>query len=655
MSARILIIDEDSQALQDYRGALAPKSSQWDIDYAASVEEGLTAAQENKPTVIIADLSIAGGHGADILAQLEKIAPDAQRFITATEADKPKLESTLGSSFQYLPSPCPAPRLITEIQRSIAIDNWLGNDRIKELVAKMGEFPSLPPIYLKVVNALNSRHADTGAIAESISGDLAISAKVLQTVNSSFYGFDQKIANISEAINILGTDCVKNLVLAIQVFNTIGNSKDQKAITDELWHHSMSVAVAARRIVNYELKDEKAAEEAYTAGLMHDIGKLILLNAVPELFAQARELAQKNSIPQKEAEDIVIGCNHAETGAYLLARWGMPTNLTEAVALHHDPVNSFGKTFSALAAVHVANAIVHQRQKADHPSAVVSEEFLVEIGKSDSWQDWLDVTSGKKPQGKSKSGLSPRAQESNPAQNSSPAKSETVADQKGNEQDAPSKQATASEPSSQNPQEEKSSKTPFIALAACAALAAVCIYALNTIDSTEEFATEIEEPEVESALASTLEKARDLSGLTQTEDALQEIFDSQDENTQLKAVEATEPDAVEVADADTAAPEPETAITPTAPAPDASTSELVAATPEPMEEEFPKPKLPEVQDTFPNIELAGIFYNDELPLASVNGKIRRVGDTISGAQIIRIDKTQIIVKYEQTLRAFKLN
>lgn len=644
MTTRILIVDDDSTAIQQYRDTLASKTGEWHIDYAADGDAGIAAAEIATPDIVIAALSTAERSKDDLLARLEEIAPDAQRFLTAKETDKPKLESTFGSSFHYLPSPCPAQRLITEIQRCVAIDQWLGNDRIKEVVAKMGAFPSLPPIYLKVVNALNSRHIDTETIAASISGDLAISAKLLQTVNSSFYGFDEKVGDVSEAINILGTDCVKNLVLAIQVFNSMGHSPEHKAVTDELWHHSMSVAVAARRIAAYEGKDEKAAEQAYTAGLMHDIGKLILLNAVPDAHAQARELAQETSVSLKEAEDQAIGCNHAETGAYVLARWGMPTDLIEAVALHHEPIDSFGKSFSTLAAVHIANAIVHHRKNPEHPSAATSDAFLLEVGKSDSWQDWLDVTSGKKPQG-GKAGLTLNR----------PAENAPTADHPAEPTDANSAQAT---PDSRP--EKKSSKAPAIALAACAALAAVGIYALNTIGSSDPLeAANVDGPSFEalphlenveapaeqpadlaadapaaeqteavpetSGLASKIEAARQLSGLARTEDALEEIFDSQT------------PEA-----ADTEAPPAAVA--------------QVAAAPKPQSaNRLPKPQLPSVQDTFPNIQLAGIFYNADRPLASVNGKIRRVGDTVSGAQIVRIDPHQVVVKYEDTLRAFKLN
>ncbi|MBK1877830.1 HDOD domain-containing protein [Pelagicoccus mobilis] len=634
MTTRILIIDEDPKALAAYQEALAPKSSTWTLDCIQSADQGLAAAREHKPDVVIAALSANDGHGAEILTNFEDIAPDAQLFITATEADKPKLESTFGSSFQYLPSPCPANRLISEIQRCVAIDSWLGNDRIKEIVAKMGEFPSVPSIYLKVVNVLNSKESSAEDIANAIAGDLAISAKILQTVNSSYYGYDEKISDISQAVNILGTNCVKNLVLAIQVFNKMGTSPEHRAITDQLWHHSMSVAVAARRISAHENSSNKAAEEAYSAGLMHDIGKLVLLNSVPEQFEEARKLASDQSISLREAEDQIIGCNHAETGAYLLARWGMPANLTEAVALHHEPINSFGKSFSALAAVHIANAIVHQRQNPEHPGATANEEFLADLGKADSWDTWLAVSSGKKPTSKSKSGLSLKSNEPSPNTENAPAAESTEAKEA---EAAPAKAASsnATETPYKAPERPKS-KTPLVALAACIALAGFGIYALNTIEPQAEQEIINDEPSPqESNLAASIEKAKELSGMNRTEDALNEIFASQEQPSP---------------------PEPETKEEPPVTTAEVKTPEPTEELPEPAAPKpLPKPKLPDTKDAFPNIELAGIFYNADRPLASINGKIRKVGDTVSGARIIRIEKSHIVVQHEKTIRSIKLN
>src|SRR5690606_38170364 len=102
-------------------------------------------------------------------------------------------------------------------------------------------------------------------------------------------------------------------------------------------------------------------------------------------------------IPQWQAEEEILGCNHAETGAYVLARWGMPAPVVEAVALHHKPVNSSGSAFCALTAAHVANALVWERHPGEepHPDAAPDAGFLAEIGRAGDWNTWRDVASGK--------------------------------------------------------------------------------------------------------------------------------------------------------------------------------------------------------------------------------------------------------------------
>lgn len=649
MTTEILIIDEDPAALERYRETLAPKSAHWSVTCISSAEEAVARVREQAPDLVIAALAVNQGQGAQLLSEIEAVAPNTQRFITATAEDRPKLEATFGSAFQFLPTSCPADRLITEIQRCVAIDTWLGNARVKQLVAKMGEFPSLPPIYLKVVNALNSRDASAAAVAQAISGDLAISAKVLQTVNSSYYGFDEKVSNITQAVGILGIDCVKTLVLAIQVFSRLGRTTEQKALTDQLWHHSMSVAVIAKRVAEHETGDEKAGEEAYSAGLMHDIGKLVLLNAAPEPFKQARDLARQKAIPLWQAENVVIGCNHAETGAYLLARWGMPANLTEAVALHHEPINSFGKRFSALAAVHIANALVWERQSPEHPDAVASEAFLAEIGKASAWKTWQAVATGKtvEPDGKKALSLKKSA---DPEDESHELLGAAAAEANKNE---PSDRA-APRPLAEDASAAKSRRlAPLFTLAACLAAAAAGIYFIATPQSPETLA-QTESPArpepapARSSLASSLHKARDLSGISQSEAALQEIFDSQEATT------PTEPSPAALATNES----PETPPSENGgPPPKAQPEPQIAQSnePEAPAESFPKPKLAQAEDSFPPITLSGIFYNKDAPLASVNGGIRRVGDTVAGAQIVSIEQGQILVRYQKELRSFKLD
>ncbi|MDQ8203453.1 HDOD domain-containing protein [Pelagicoccus sp. SDUM812003] len=659
MKTRILIIDEDKEQLSTYQETLAPKSAQWELICADSAGAGLESAKAQSPDIVIVAFSVQKEHGVELLDEIEKLLPNSQRFIAAKEADKPKLDDSFGHAFQFLPNPCPANRLITEIQRCVAIDSWLGNPRIKEVVAKMGEFPSLPPMYLKVVNELNSRNSSAASIANAISGDLAISVKVLQTVNSSYYGFEEKISDITQAVSILGLDCVKNLVLAIQVFSSFGRSPDHKAITDQLWHHSMSVAVASKRIALFETEEEKQGEEAYTAGLMHDLGKLILLDAEPESFLAAREQAKEKNLPLWQVENEILGCNHAEIGAYVLGRWGMPASVVEAVALHHEPINSFGKRFSTLAAVHVANALVWERHPGEaKPDAAADETFLIEIGKVSSWETWKAVVSGREVEQPKKSLSLKKQQAASDSPRERPAtsqpKAKTESASAAQAQSASASSASSVDSNSESPEAKGSTLAPIgFALAACAGVAAGLFFLLKP---APQQTIETPRDEADITFADSLEKARDIAGVTETEDALQEIFDSQD--PEIEAAKAS-PDQAEqsetsIASSDTSDAE-ETPASDTTLDAAAEPVEEFAENVEQQPAASPEPKLPEANEFFPNVQLAGIFYNAANPLASINGRIRRAGDVVDGVEIVRIEKLRVIVRYQNEVRALKLN
>lgn len=630
---RILFIDHDTEILEGYTNALSSRSSQWDIECHSDIPTALDTIHARSPAIVISSFHLGIESGVEFLKQVETIDSDIQRFIAATEDDKEQIESAIGSAYHFLPKPCPSDILITEIQRCLAIDNWLGNHRVKEVVAKMGEFPSLPPMYLKVVNALNNRSSSAAQIGHAISGDLAITAKVLQTVNSSFFGLEEKTSDISQAVGILGVESVKNLVLAIQVFGNMAHSPDQKAITDQLWHHSMSVAVAAKRIMQYETDDAKQAEEAYTAGLMHDIGKLVLINSVPDEYMAARTLSRENNIPLWQAENEVIGCNHAQTGAYLLARWGMPAAVVESVALHHEPVNTFGTAFSCLSAVHVSNALIWERSTGDepHPDAVPSESFLAEIGKAGSWEEWQEVVTGKRTEKpKKKTGLSLQGSSFSEPENNTEIATDTTSSPIKNKRSTPSNQTEAENSSSGK------LATIGVLCAACLGVVAGIHYlsGIETSDTPEPIrqtakATTEQPRELKSSFAKAIEQAKQTaeSGTSWSKE-LDEVMETTKEPEATKPVKIVQP--VEVVETKPA----------TKPAPVNT---------------LPKPKLPSQKEFFPNITLSGIFYNASNSRASVNGKIRNQGDTVAGAKIERIERTRIIVRYEGTLKAIKLN
>jgi len=179
---------------------------------------------------------------------------------------------------------------------------------------------------------------------------------------------------------------VRSLVLSAQVYSNFAPSRLQSFSADALWVHLMKCGDLARTIMRRERAEFAETEDAFTAGMLHDMGKLMLANSLPDKFAEALALAKSKRIPLTQAEMEVFGATHAGLAAYLLGLWGLPAAIVEAVAFHHSPEQSDLKKCSALTAVHVAN-VLSQAEGAEK----LNLDYLVEIGVADRLEDWRET------------------------------------------------------------------------------------------------------------------------------------------------------------------------------------------------------------------------------------------------------------------------
>jgi HD-like signal output (HDOD) protein len=163
---------------------------------------------------------------------------------------------------------------------------------------------------------------------------------------------------------------------------------------EKVWRHSLGVAAVARRITMLQTDDEALAEEAFTAGLLHDIGKLILMSLKPVEYKETVRQSAEAKTPINLLERVKLGTTHAEIGGYLLSMWGIPFPILEAVAWHHFPGECKEKKFSPLTAVHIANIAEHRRTNRDNIKAVppLDERYLEEVGVLAKVNDWLEIT-----------------------------------------------------------------------------------------------------------------------------------------------------------------------------------------------------------------------------------------------------------------------
>ena len=196
--------------------------------------------------------------------------------------------------------------------------------------------PSLPTVMTKILEVIGNSGSAAKDLADATSKDQALTAKVLKLVNSSFYGFSTKISTVSRAVVILGYNTIKNLVLGLSVIGIFQDGKEGDYFNrTEFWEHSLGCAACAKLIatrIRYNLP-----EEAFVAGLIHDIGKMIFDEYFKDDFGQVLELVRKDNIPIIEAEDRVLGVTHAIIGEWLAKKWKLPLVLCNAIKYHHQP------------------------------------------------------------------------------------------------------------------------------------------------------------------------------------------------------------------------------------------------------------------------------------------------------------------------------
>jgi putative nucleotidyltransferase with HDIG domain len=224
------------------------------------------------------------------------------------------------------------------------LDRFLSDDRLRELVSKARSPASLPGLYFRLTKELSSAEASTESVGGLIGEDPRLAAKVLECVNSAVLRGAAPVESVKEAVQILGFSTVKALAAAASVFSQFDPRETPGLCVERLWRHSMATGLLARRIVAHEGGDLGMIEAAFTAGMLHDIGKLILGCGVPRLCQAALDCAVELNLPQWQAESQVIGVGHGEVGAYQLRLWGLPTAVVEAVAWHHHPRQRGRKT-----------------------------------------------------------------------------------------------------------------------------------------------------------------------------------------------------------------------------------------------------------------------------------------------------------------------
>ena len=225
---------------------------------------------------------------------------------------------------------------------------------LKHITSLLKSFPSMPGAAVRLLALIDDPEISVAQIEKILRQDAGLTANLLKLANSAYFGIPSKVGSVRQAVLLLGLKRLIQMVIA----SCVGAIMDKPVPgydlpPGELWRHSLAVTVAAEGLVN-ELKIE-AAEEIFTAALLHDVGKLVLGEFVADDFNKIENILSRG-VPFETAENMVLGTNHADIGAHILDRWSLPPSIVNAVRWHHDP-ESAEQTDMMLDIVHVANVL----------------------------------------------------------------------------------------------------------------------------------------------------------------------------------------------------------------------------------------------------------------------------------------------------------
>jgi HD-like signal output (HDOD) protein/CheY-like chemotaxis protein len=354
---RILFVDDESNILDGLRRMLHMERTRWDMHFAIGGDAALRACEIGGFDVVISDLRMPGMDGATLLSHIRERFPNTARIALSGYSEAGLAANAASLAHRFLAKPCSASELRTAIEQVCSLQSILNAQEIRSVVGTIGELPSLSSTYTCLVEAVSDPSTSTSRLASIIEKDVAMSAKVLQLANSSFFGLAQEITSVQGAATFLGTATIKNLALVAEAFRVlVPDSRVPQSIYESLQRHSQQTAA----IVAVLPIDREIREVAIIAALLHDVGSLFLASTMPDKFCTILSHAKERGCRVFEAEEELLGTSHAEIGAYLLGLWGIPVLAVEAIAHHHHPTRIPHCGLDSTIAVYVADLLAHE-------------------------------------------------------------------------------------------------------------------------------------------------------------------------------------------------------------------------------------------------------------------------------------------------------
>ncbi len=384
---RVLFVDDEPNILNGLRRILRPLRNEWQMEFCETGKDALAALEEGACDVIVSDMKMPGMDGAEFLTAVKERYPESIRIALSGETDSHMIYRCVQNAHQYLAKPCEIELLTGTVKRAFSLRDLVQDESLQSIIADMTTLPSLPETYNEIMQELQSEDPSLDRIGAIIETDVAMSAKLLQIVNSAFFGLVRHVSSPAEAAMFLGVDVIRSLVLTTGVFSQFEGDKVDTAAIAGIWNHSMRVGAVAKQIMMQASGDKLQADYAMMGGLLSNVGKLVIACNFPDKFNEINARIGANGQGELDIETELVGHSHCAIGAYLLCLWGLPNPVIECVAYHHRPTDCVDAGFTPLSAVHIATAIVDAGDSDD--LAGLDQDYVERLNLTDQVPGWV--------------------------------------------------------------------------------------------------------------------------------------------------------------------------------------------------------------------------------------------------------------------------
>ncbi|MBX2821647.1 MAG: HDOD domain-containing protein [Rhodothermaceae bacterium] len=387
----ILLVDDHQELLNSLNRAFYLLPDEWEVDAANNGKEAIEMLGKRAYDVIVTDIKMPLMNGADLLDVVVSMYHSTIRIVLSGYTEKDLIYKTVGTAHHFLTKPVNLEKLIGVIRRSLSLRSQLTDVKIKSLVSGIRTLPSLPRVYQELIQALRKTTVSMKEIETIVSRDVGLTAKLLHLVNSSFFGRASRVTSVMQAIQLLGVEVVKAIAVSTAVFTPFKENKSSYFSMLSFEERSMAIAIRARELAKTEKQEQHIIEDSFIAGMMLEIGRLIVASNLPEEYDRIHGLVLSGDRTPTNAEQDVLGVSYAEIGAYLLSLWGFRDNVVEAVAFQDMPSKSDDHEFSPLTAAHVAKGFAHALTGQDIAElhGLIDVDYLKKLGhfsRLDEWQ-----------------------------------------------------------------------------------------------------------------------------------------------------------------------------------------------------------------------------------------------------------------------------